>query len=267
MFALGSAAAGGLDGKAYAVGQLAVTAAQLTAHYVNEWADLEADQQVAHRTLFSGGSGVLVEGLLPRSVALRAARSSTAVAIGSLAALSTISVPASVLGLCALIVSWIYSAPPIRLLATGWGEAATSLVVAVTVPLIGDLSQGGTADGSLLSSVGILFVVHLAMMLAFELPDLESDALSGKRVLAVRLGRGATLGVITTLLVGAVSISYFVGTATNWRPGVLAGAAGVGPVLVVVAAAWRRFHRTLTTSAVLTFVVFSGGLLVGLTPW
>lgn len=73
MFGLGAAIAGRLDVRGYVLGQTMVTAGQVTAHYVNEYADVEADRGVEHRTWFSGGSGVLVEGRLVPAVALRAA--------------------------------------------------------------------------------------------------------------------------------------------------------------------------------------------------
>src|SRR5512141_1984496 len=62
-----------LDGIRLLVGQLLVTAIQLTTHYANEYYDVEVDAAIgAARTPFSGGSGVLVSGQLDRSVALHA---------------------------------------------------------------------------------------------------------------------------------------------------------------------------------------------------
>lgn len=92
--------------------------------------------------------------------------------------------------------------PPIRLLGTGWGELATSLVVVVAVPVIGWAVQQAPASVALWWAVGILLPVHMAMMLAFELPDIESDTAAGKRVLGVRLGETRSGRLIAIMLVG-----------------------------------------------------------------
>ncbi|MDH3499267.1 MAG: prenyltransferase, partial [Acidimicrobiia bacterium] len=184
MFGLGAAVAGEVDTYGYVVGQFMVTAAQLTAHYVNEYADVEADRMVSERTWFSGGSGVLVDGSLARDTALQAAVASSSVAIAAATLLSARSPAASLLGLGALSISWLYSMPPVRLLGTGLGEIATSTVVTVFVPLVGSLAQTSKVASGLWWSAVILFPVHLAMMLAFELPDLDNDRAAGKAVLA-----------------------------------------------------------------------------------
>ena len=54
-----------LDVTALLWGQLAVTAAQLMTHFANDTFDLAADRANATPTRWSGGSRVLVEGLLP----------------------------------------------------------------------------------------------------------------------------------------------------------------------------------------------------------
>jgi 1,4-dihydroxy-2-naphthoate octaprenyltransferase len=55
------------------LGQLLVTAIQLTTHYANEYYDYDVDAAIGSaRTPFSGGSGVLVSGQLDRAVALHA---------------------------------------------------------------------------------------------------------------------------------------------------------------------------------------------------
>ncbi len=265
MFGLGASTARELDPLGYLVGQVMVTASQVTAHYVNEWADVEPDRMVARRTLFSGGSGVLTEGLLSPTVALRAAWVTTVIAIVAAGALAFISVPAALLGLAALGISWSYSTPPLRLLGTGWGEAATSLVVAVMVPLIGVLAQGDRPGTALWRTVGILFLLHVAMMLAFELPDVDSDGLSGKRVMAVRIGRRRTV-----LLIGALLTIAGAGLAflRDQVPGAVgAGIAGILPATVLLASIPRRMDRTLTISAVATFVAVAAGMLVGALRW
>ncbi len=131
MFAVGSLTADSIDVAHYVIAQVMITAAQLTAHYVNEYADYEADKAIANRTAFSGGSGVLTSGLLPRRVAAVAAQTTSVIAIVTATIVATFSLPAVLTGMLALCVSWAYSMPPVRLLDTGWGEITTAVTVAV----------------------------------------------------------------------------------------------------------------------------------------
>ena len=262
LFALGSAGAGDIDWFDYALGQAMVTSMQVTAHFVNEYADRDVDRAIDRRTMFSGGSGVLVAGDLKPEVALRAAWTSTTIGVILAAVVAVGSPLAAGVGLIALAVSWAYSMPPIRLLGTGWGELATSLVVVVAVPVIGWAVQQAPASVALWWAVGILLPVHMAMMLAFELPDLESDSASGKRVLGVRLGEARSRRLIAVLL-GLAAVIALIGVAVG---GIAAGAgwavsAGLIPAVVLLRAARNRHHAVTTVAAVSTLVVAAGALV------
>jgi len=265
MFALGAAAAGQFDPVGYALGQAMVTAAQVTAHYVNEYADLEPDRAITHRTLFSGGSGVLVGGLLRPSVALRAAWVSTGLAVCAALALAFSSLPAALLGLVAVLVSWSYSMPPLRLLGSGFGEVAASAVVAGIVPVIGALAQGGEVTAPLSWPIATLFLVHMAMMLAFELPDLDTDATIGKRVLAVRIGRSRTQVLIVVLLASAGFLIVGRGLKAEWpAPEWAALLVGLPSATVMIVGMIRKRSGLLTIAAVATLVLVAGGFIYGL---
>lgn len=265
LFALGAATTDGVVVAGYITGQVMVTSTQAAAQYVNEYADIEVDRTVTHRTWFSGGSGVLTEGAFRPRVALRGAWATSAMAATAMVAMATGSLPAAFVGLVALGVSWSYSMPPLRLLATGWGEVVASVAVAGLVPIVGALAQEGTLSSELWWVVAILIPVHMAMMLAFELPDLESDAEAGKRVLAVRLGRDASRGLMILLLIvaaGAATVAGLVGGLP--RGAVLATVAGVPPAATMVAATRGERDGVLTSSAVLTLVTVASALLIGL---
>ena len=249
MFALGSLSGGAITWWRYAIGQGMVTSAQITAHYVNEYADVVPDQAVQNRTWFSGGSGVLGgEGLNP-AVALNAARWSTALTITMVVFVARTSVVAAALGLAAVTISWLYSLPPIRLLSTGWGEAITSSVVVGMVPIVGSLTQSGRIPGQLWIAIAALYPVHLAMMLAFELPDLSSDAAAGKRVLAARIGRRGTVAAIVSGYV-AGGLVAIVGESVPLQLVVVAPLAAA-----TVWLAPTERYQLLTTTAVATFAV------------
>lgn len=266
LYALGAAGAAGIARFEYALGQAMVTSMQVTAHFVNEYADREVDRTVDRRTMFSGGSGVLVSGDLRPEVALRAAWVSTTIGVVLAGVVAVGSPLAAGVGLMALGVSWGYSMPPIRLLGTGWGELATSLVVVVAVPIIGWAVQDAPVNVALWWAVGILLPVHMAMMLAFELPDLESDAAAGKRVLGVRLGKARTVRLIATML-GLAAVIALLGVVPGGIDGGAGWAvsAGLIPTLILLRAARKRNHAATTVAAVSTLVVTAGVLVFVLT--
>ena len=256
MYGLGAAAAPGVDIGPYWVGQAMVTASQITAHYVNEYADLEHDRRVENRTIFSGGSGVLAGGELLPVVALRAAWASTLIALVAAALLVGVNIWAAGLGVASLAVSWAYSMPPARLLGRGTGELAASAVVAGAFPLIGSLAQDASPNSELWWAVAVLVPVHGAMMLAFEVPDLEADTGSGKRVLAVRLGHRVTIVLIAALV--GLAVVMALASSSLW---VLPAAI---PAVALFGALRAQHHAVLTISAVAMFVVAGSGLLVAL---
>src|SRR3954469_1842475 len=142
LFALGSALAAiqgaTMDWSRYAWGQAVITAAQWMTHYSNDYFDLDADRANLTPTRWSGGSRVLVSGTLAPRVALAAALVLGAASV--LAALRLATLPGSArfllpLALLIILLSWFYSAPPVRLLSRGLGEATTALVVTLLTPL------------------------------------------------------------------------------------------------------------------------------------
>ncbi len=199
LYALGAAVAGhAIDWHRYALGQGCVTAFQLMTHYANDYFDLEADKANATPTRWSGGSRVLAGDALPPRVALIAALvlATTGVAIGT-----QLWDAAPILG-AMLVLAWFYSAPPLRLCASGFGELDTAIVVTGLVPWLGFTLQAGEHRGVLLAAIAPLALLQIAMLLAIEFPDAAGDAATGKRTLVVRLGapRAAKLYAALTAL-------------------------------------------------------------------
>ncbi len=194
LYGLGAtiAAASGapIDWGRYTLGQALVTSIQVMTHYTNEYFDLAGDRAIgASRTWFSGGSGVLPEGQLSPRVALTAARACAGVATLVIAVTATVEPVVSGIGALALLGGWFYSAPPIRLVASGLGELATALMVSFLVPLTATLMQRVPIGPPLLAVTLPLTLINLAMLLAIELPDFDADRQAGKKTLTVRLGR------------------------------------------------------------------------------
>lgn len=217
LFALGSVIAGhSIDVSRYVIGQCAVTAFQLMTHYANDYFDYEADRANKTPTKWSGGSRVLPAGELPRHVALVAA-----VVMAVLGMIATAAVGSKLL-VAIVVLAWIYSAPPLRLCARGFGELDTAIVVTVLVPLLGftlqhgDATQDATRDATKMLALTIapLAMLQFAMLLAIEFPDAAGDAVTGKRTLVVRLGaRPAALLYVAITLIAFVwpAIAYACG--------------------------------------------------------
>lgn len=260
-FLIGTVAGAGtrpIDWGRYAVGQVMVTTAQLTTQYANEYFDRFADRGVVNRTAFSGGSGILPSGLLPPSIALRSAVVAAAASFGTAAAVVATEPVAGLLGVVALAGGILYSAPPLRLAATAFGEIAATLIVAVVVPVIGALLQGDIGF-DLAAAMAILAALHGAMILAFALPDVESDAAAGKRNGAVRLGPVGTRSAIRTLLVVA-AVALGLAAAETPALGYAAAAAIPGGFLYAYADGAAAPAR-LTLAAVATFAIAAAGFL------
>ena len=263
LYALGAFSVGAMSLTAYILGQVMVSAIQLSAHYANEYADLESDAQVTNRTLFSGGSGVLSAGVLRPEVALRSARVASVVAIVCLGIIVQISVVAAAIGLIALTVSWGYSMPPTRLLNSGYGELLTSIVVTVLVPAVAVLVQAETPPPPLYWAMAALVPAHVVMMLAFELPDLDADAESGKTVLAVRLGRARTHTTIHWLSMAPTAVSAVAVLLGGQLTQMLIPPAAA---LIPIAGLWWSLrserHHSMTAAGVGQLVVLAAGFLL-----
>lgn len=244
--ALGTALAafesGTVDWRAYALAQLTITAFHLMTQYANEYFDRAADA-LAVRTPFSGGSGALVDGSVAPVVALRAALVCAGVgALGTMGLLRWTDGPsAPVLAVAIAFLAWSYSAPPLRLLGRGLGEADSALVVAVLVPLCAFAAQGRTLDARALASTLPGAAAMFAMMLAVEFPDGAADEAAGKRNLLVRFGPRAavSLGIFAIVAVYATAAAA---VAAGAPPAFGLAIAATLPLGVANARALRERH-------------------------
>lgn len=212
LFALGAAisrrAGHALNWPCYLLGQGTVTALQWMTHYSNDYFDYAADVANTTPTRWSGGSRVLANGELPRGVALVAALVFGVIGCGLGGVLASMSphgalVAAMVVSMA--VLSWQYSAPPLRFCATGWGELDTAVVVCVLVPFLGFIVQAQDFVGARQLALAIvpLALLQFAMLVAIEFPDAVGDAAENKRTLVVRLGTGSAAKVWMTATLAA----------------------------------------------------------------
>jgi 1,4-dihydroxy-2-naphthoate polyprenyltransferase len=268
LFALGAsmAASAGhpIDFVRYAQGQSIVSMVQLAVHFSNEYFDAHGDAATLYRTAFSGGSGVLGPEGLPRGTALLSAWICLAVALlvagrmffaGGTSSLSWLVVAAAFLG------AWFYSAPPIRLMSTGAGEIAASLVVAALVPIYAYTLQAGSLDPQLVDALAPLVLLHFGMLLTLEVPDQHSDLEAGKRTLVVRWGVPTALQLHAALIVGAL-VLLAIGVLASRLP--LAPAALTLLAIAAVAHLWQ-VRRTPPDALAWRWVAGAGVGLFALT--
>jgi 1,4-dihydroxy-2-naphthoate octaprenyltransferase len=235
---------------------------QLTAHYLNEYFDAPVDSVNPNRTPFSGGSGALEEGKLPREIALWAAVASmTATTSFTVLLMQNRGIAPSMLLLMLLIFlgAFFYSIPPVNLMSSGYGELTTSILVANLVPALAFIIQTGTLHRLVAMSTFPLTPLHLAMMLSFELPDYASDYKYEKLTLMVRLGweKGMALHNLLILIAYLIlGVGMIFGLPTTVAlPAFFALPLGLFQIwyMLRIAGGMKPNWMVLTLSAVLTF--------------
>jgi 1,4-dihydroxy-2-naphthoate octaprenyltransferase len=123
------------------------------------------------------------------------------------------------------LLSWYYTAPPVRLAYRGLGELATMTAVGFLMPAIGDFSQFGVAFSPLfLICLVPLLLYSLAFIVNVEVPDMEGDIAGGKRNFVARKGRVAgflvigLLCILATVFLAVLSVGHY---QIDFRPALL----------------------------------------------
>ncbi|HUR15983.1 MAG TPA: prenyltransferase [Candidatus Limnocylindrales bacterium] len=168
-------------------------------------ARLGADENNVNPTQFSGGSRVIQYGLvsLRRMGAISASLYAVAIGVGLILLLTRFSTALLVIGVLGVLLSFFYTAPPLKLVYRGLGELTTAigfgplmLVGAYVVQTVGVLRPE-----PFVASIPIALLVMLILYLN-EVPDRPGDERAGKRTLPVRLPQGT---VINGYLVAAIA--------------------------------------------------------------
>ncbi|WP_376792529.1 prenyltransferase [Thermoflexus sp.] len=178
-----------------------------------------ADTMNPNPTPFSGGSRVLQYGLLTiREMAFLAATLyGCGILIGLLLAAMRGWGALLPLGIAGLLLSWAYTAPPLRLAYRGLGELAVAVGFGPIMTLGAYAAQTGRLGlAPLVASLPVAVLIALVLYVN-EVPDREGDAAAGKRTLVVRLplhriAWGYGIAVATAYLAIAA------GVAGGWMP-------------------------------------------------
>lgn len=226
--------------RAAGFGLALVWSAQLATHYANEYRDVETDRITDEPTRVSGGSRVLVRGIVPPAVARAAAVAALASALVLAAAIGVLLDPPPVFHAAALVAvvgGWFYSEPPVALSSRGLGEVTVAVVAGALVPGVAYLLQRSTVDGGLLVVLPLV-PLAFATSLATALPDIEADRATGKLTLPARIGAGRAAGLGAAALVTGLIAFGYVALALDPRLGAAAIAGAVVPL-----AAYARYAR------------------------
>ena len=180
------------------LGYLILLPAHLSISYSNDYFDVDVDKY-DNPTVFSGGSGVLVDHPELRKPALWTAiiLILCSLALGIVFQI-VYSFPIWFLGFVLLgnLIGWFYSAPPIRLAYRGLGELSMAVSIGLLIPGFGYLVTSGQINKEGLLFIIPLMLYGLAFILSVEIPDMESDRLGNKQTWVARKGRGFGFTVI-----------------------------------------------------------------------
>ena len=166
----------------------------LGANTANDYYDsrLGADDINTTPTPFSGGSRIIQYGLLPGRFVLSLASATylTGIFIGLYLAL-TRGIAVLVIGLIGFLVSWGYTAPPLKLAYRGLGELGVGLGFGPILVLGTYYVQTQSFSlEALLASIPLGLLVMLILYVN-EIPDRTWDDEAGKRTLVARFREGA----------------------------------------------------------------------------
>jgi len=157
-----------------------------------------------NRTRYNGGSGVIQAGLATPSQIARAALVCILAAGVIGVGLAIVHGPLLwVLMIAGLMLGVGYSAPPLSLMGTGWGELTAGLCCGPLVALGAHHVAGGRALGEVWLAAVPAGLLVSSILVANELPDYEADRMTHKRNLVVRLGVEAGLQLWRALVIAA----------------------------------------------------------------
>lgn len=198
----------------FVLAALGVVLLQLAANVLNDYFDWTSGTDPANTQYFlkySGGSRAIELGLITeRGTKLLGFSSLAAAAAIGIFLWQQVGMGVLVFGLAGAFTGYFYSAPPFRFAARhGLGE----LVIAVT---FGPLITGGMyyVLTSSYSAAALLVGVPIGLLTANillinEVPDVESDAATGKKHLVVTLGKENAVIIYALTVTAAIAFSIF----------------------------------------------------------
>ena len=170
-----------------------VTAVHLSANVANDYFDYRSGNDAVNKDYirpFTGGSRTVLDGRISPAGLLAFALAWLGLSfIPAVYIAATVSpwilVPAGI----AVLIGWLYSAPPAQLSARGLGEPAVALDFAVLPVFCSYWIQAGEPAWRPVTVSLPLAALISAVLVVNQLPDYQADAAVGKRNWVVRLGK------------------------------------------------------------------------------
>ncbi len=210
----------GLDNSWFWLGYAWLFLCEMATVFSNDLFDYKSDQQNKYFSPFTGGSRVIVDGLLTMKQIRKgifATLGISFVLLGFLLTKPGVS-PLVISVACGLVIILAlgYTVPPLKLSYRGLGELTVGFTHSFAVIVCGYIFQGGKFNDPFpwLLSLPLFFSVLPSIILS-GIPDYQADKAVAKRTLAVRFGRrGAALLAIFFALCAAATVSVFAFTNT-----------------------------------------------------
>lgn len=159
------------------------------------------------KNFFTGGSGVLTEGLIKDTHMLRLAGFFFVMtAIIGIYLSYTCGWHVLLLGLFGMACSVFYTAPPVRFGYRGFGEAALLINFGPVIVLGAYFVQAGAFSTEPFIASLVPGLMMWSMVIINEIPDYEADRLGGKMNLVARFGRQAGMVLYAAGLAAAYLI-------------------------------------------------------------
>jgi len=208
---VGVAVSGSFNSILFSLALGAMICLHLGANLANEYFDHLSgnDRLNKNRNPFSGGSGLIQQGLTSPGAVLIAAWLAFALTAmtGMVILLITKSAFILALGLIGIFGGYFYTANPFRLGYRGAGEIIIAFLFGL-LPVYGAcFLQTGTIDTLPLAPAIIVSLLIFLVILINEFPDRQADAAVNKRTLVVLFGPGAAAKIYTLALVAAYAVA------------------------------------------------------------
>ncbi len=243
---------------------VAALALQIASNLANDYYDFASGIDTEARL---GPRRAAASGLLdPRAVKFAAFASCGVGAVAGVALVAVGGPTILAIGVVAIVAALAYSAGPAPLASFGLGELLAFLFFGVVAVCGSALLQGAVVDAHLVVVSLPVAALVTAIMVVNNLRDISTDAATGKRTLAVRLGDRGTRGLYAGLVAGAFAVLPAVGVTT--APGALLSFALAPLAYGETVRLWRRSGAELNLSLAGTarlHLLFGVAYIVGLT--
>ncbi|MBW8466764.1 MAG: NAD(P)H-dependent oxidoreductase [Thiobacillus sp.] len=231
----------------YLLGYLTLFLLEAATVFLNDWFDFESDRINLLGGPFTGGSRVLVDGLLDRAAMRKGIALALLGAAGSIAVLIAVAPAASAGSTAAIyaifaLLALAYTVPPLKLSHRGFGELDVALTHSAGAIMAGFVVQGGHwADSTPWLLALPLGLAVLPSILLAGCPDRTADQAVGKRTLVVVLGPQAAIRVAMVACIAAPAVATLLALTRMDLSALLVWSVAGGTVHAVWL--WRCLHR------------------------